>query len=87
MKRDVTNEEINEVLRIFKTHYETQIRRKGRGAFNSRHEIYGALSEEVYEVLRELHANRSDQDFMYELLDVAVVCLFGAATIASGPVD
>lgn len=87
MRENVTSEEINKILKIFKEHYEEQVRRKGSGAFASRHEIYGVLSEEVFEVLQNLHGDSTNDDFIYELLDVAVVCLFGAASIASGKVD
>lgn len=42
--------------------------------FNSKHEAYGVLSEEVYEVLKALHENDGAAYYL-EVSQVAAVCL------------
>lgn len=42
--------------------------------FHSKHEMYGVLSEEVYELLQALHANQHEQ-FMKEAKQCAAVCI------------
>jgi NTP pyrophosphatase (non-canonical NTP hydrolase) len=49
-------------------------------SYASRAEIYGLLSEEVYELLKAMHEN-DGKNFKDELLDIALICVFGHASI------
>lgn len=80
-REQVTKEQINDTLKDFKKHFEKVIRRKGLGAFSSKHEIMGVFEEERYEVIKALHEKDTDENFIHELFDVAVVCIFGATCV------
>jgi NTP pyrophosphatase (non-canonical NTP hydrolase) len=60
-----------------------KIEKHGRGAWMSRHETYGILAEEVDEVLEELRGN-DNHKFAEELVDIAVVAIFGIASMVAG---
>jgi len=59
---------------------EKAIERKGGGSFSSVHEIYGALAEEVHEVLEAIH-DKDPQAVREELIDIAIVAFWGIASI------
>lgn len=42
--------------------------------FTSRHEAYGVLAEEFYELMKGLHENNHD-NFYLELSQIAAVCI------------
>jgi NTP pyrophosphatase (non-canonical NTP hydrolase) len=55
----------------------------GPGIFVSCHETLGVITEEYAELVGAVRSN--DQDAQYrELVDIAVACLFGMASIRSG---
>jgi hypothetical protein len=87
MREQVTKEQINDTLNDFKKHFEGVIKRKGLGTFASKHEIMGLFEEERREVMKSLQENDPDVDFINELFDVAVVCIFGATCINHGLTD
>lgn len=67
------------VLRVLdKTTF--RLTQKGRGAFVGTHETYGIIAEEVDELLEALRKDDIEQ-FDKELLDVAVACVIGMASI------
>lgn len=65
---------------------EFRLKQKGNGSYASTHEIYGMLAEEVKEVLDELQAN-NNVEFAKELLDVAVVAIWGYISVAYGYIE
>lgn len=60
---------------------------KGLGALSSRHEILGILTEEMKEFVDEVHGKGPPQRMVDELIDIAVGCLFGIASIEAGATD
>jgi NTP pyrophosphatase (non-canonical NTP hydrolase) len=81
MTRDeVSKEEVQNAIQEVLQKYAKRLKKKGYGAFAGAHEIYGVLTEEVDEVLDEVRANNNEL-FCQELIDCAVVCLFGVASI------
>ncbi len=87
MRELITEKEVQDAWEKFEHFYKDVRRKKGLGSFSSKHEIYGALAEEVYEVLQAIHVNASGETIGNELMDIAVVCLFGVASIDSDKVD
>lgn len=63
-----------------KAHIEKRIRFHGDGAFVGPHEVMGFLEEEVREAWDATRANQP-HDLAAELLDVALVALFGCASL------
>ena len=62
---------------------EKRIKEKGPGSYAGRHEIAGVLLEE-FDELRAVLQNDSrhgTKHFIAELSDIAVVCLFGIASL------
>jgi len=53
---------------------------KGTKAFASRHEAYGIIAEEFYELLGALHQN-DRASFKDELIDIAVGCIIAHASL------
>ena len=57
----------------------------GAGTYASKHELYGILMEEVRELEAAVHADKDGiEPVAQELIDIAVVCLFGVACIRAG---
>lgn len=61
---------------------DSRLNKVGHLGYASNHECYGVLAEEFSEVLDALHSN-DDVRFCEELIDVAVVCLTGFASVHS----
>ena len=58
---------------------------KGAGTFKSRHEMFGIIAEEFYELANSMQdGNRNFDD---EVLDLAVACVFGLACIEAQKMD
>ena len=53
----------------------------------SNHEIYGIIRQETTEYEEAIHKRAPDGEKIEELLDIAVACLFGIASITSGGTD
>lgn len=62
-------------------------KQKGLGSMASNHEIFGIIRQELGEYEHAIHERQSDEQKVQELLDIAVACLFGIASIRSGGVD
>ena len=59
---------------------------KGWGAWVSRHEILGFLTEEYTEMTEAVHS-KSEQEIRAELVDIAVGCEFAIACINADALD
>lgn len=57
-----------------------RIEEKGRGAFLSSHETLGIVTEENYELIEAVKGNDPVQ-VAEELMDIAVSCVFGVASM------
>jgi len=64
-----------------------RIEQKGQGAWLSRHEILGILTEEFTEVIDEIHSKGRNRELKQELLDLAVGCIFAVACINQETLD
>lgn len=61
---------------------------KGRGIFVSSHEILGILTEEYLEYENEVHVGAGAiKNQSKELVDIAVACLVGIASMHTGEMD
>ena len=82
MRKPISKEEFEKVLDKVRLATEWQIKNKGDGAFVSTHEIVGVIQEEYSELLEELHKN-NNQAFATELIDIAIACLWGYASMVA----
>ena len=82
----VTDDELNQVIDDTINFIFNRIKEKGPGAFKSRHEILGCVTEEYHELIDAV-TNKDVDDLIHELRDVACSCIFGIASIKSGNTD
>lgn len=54
---------------------------KGPHSMGSSHEILGIVTEEYWELIEKVKENAHDEDLVQELLDIAIACMFGVASI------
>lgn len=81
MKRDmVSQERVEKALEKFRQHFNKRLKKKGYGAYASSHEAYGIIAEEMHELMVELHGNNKTK-FVDEALDIAVACIWAAASL------
>jgi len=60
-----------------------RLQEKGPGIYISSHETLGIVTEEYHELVKAVQDNDTEAQFD-ELLDLAVACVAGMASIASG---
>lgn len=85
-RQPVTTDDITKgIIALTKKLYQ-RLDQKGSGAYVSRHEILGILTEEMQEVQEAIRDDSSAGYIHYnkELMDVAVGALFGYICIESG---
>jgi uncharacterized protein YabN with tetrapyrrole methylase and pyrophosphatase domain len=63
-----------------------RLRGKGAGAWLSRHEILGIITEEYHEFIEASHSRNREQ-MKQELIDIAVGCIFAVACINDKTLD
>ena len=80
---ELIDEDLNIGIRRLQKEVARQLNEKGNGAFVTRHEILGAVVEEVHELTEAVRSKHS-HEVANELYDVAVVCIVGAVSIESG---
>ena len=71
---------------VMRKKLDERLKEKGEGAWLSTHEILGIVSEEFHELQHAVHENNRSQVY-WELLDIAVACIFGMACLGEGTVD
>lgn len=79
---DVTNQELADALRLIGEGLQRRLKEKGTKSFIGLHEIDGILDEEVREWKAEVHGSDRKAAVM-ELVDVAVTCAFGIASVSA----
>lgn len=72
-------EEIDEIIKVIRTSIITRIKQKGNDCYNSLHECWGILDEEVTEFKTAVHKN-DDKEALKELIDVATAAILGIAS-------
>jgi hypothetical protein len=85
-RTQVTDEEVQKAVKMILEALEGRLMQKGKGTFASTHEIYGIIAEEFDELTDELR-NNNELNFAGELIDIAVGCIFGVASIHSQKTD
>lgn len=82
-RKKITELALAESLERLENAVGARLVQKGWGGFVSRHEILGAVAEEDAELIEAVH-RRGLGDVHVELLDVAVACVIGLASISVG---
>lgn len=82
----ITELDIFRALNRVTTKLDERLTEKGRGAFLSRHEIYGIIAEERHEFIEAVQQGEL-RHVEAELVDIAVAAIFGIACINSGKVE
>ena len=85
-RTQITDKEIESTMKMIREALTKRLMQHGRGTFASTHEIYGIVAEE-FDELRDALRSNSEQEFVNELIDVAVGAIFGAACIYSHKTD
>ncbi len=75
-------ENIENSFEIIRSILYDKLKEKGDGSFSSTHEIIGLLDEEFNELRDACHENNIN-NFGSELIDVAIIAIFGYACIIS----
>lgn len=76
MRKQVEDRDIELVLDGIKTHLYMVLEKKGYGAFASRHEILGCVTEEYIELVEAVRSG-IHLDVNEELRDVAISAIWG----------
>lgn len=77
---EVGEEYIAEALTLLGVNLKRRLAEKGRGSFISPHEILGAVQVELRQVEEAIYV-KEPRRISEELLDVAVGCVFGVASM------
>ena len=83
----ITDGNLKWAMGALKHHLDSRLEQKGKGAWISRHEILGIITEECDVELKEAVHSESNQQIMAELCDIAVGCVFAMACIEQGTLD
>lgn len=86
MRHQLNKEEFEREIDTTKEKLFKRLDQKGYGISVSTHEIVGILEEEMREVWGALRENNNEELYQ-ELLDVAVACLLGMASLKSEKMD
>lgn len=76
----VGEREIDLALAAISASLDRRLTKHGPGAYAGQHEILGVIAEEYDELKDAIRAN-SDADTAAELIDIAVGCVFGVASL------
>jgi NTP pyrophosphatase (non-canonical NTP hydrolase) len=86
MRKQLTHEQIQTAVDKTTQKLNYRLAQKGFGTFASRHEILGTITEEYYELIEAVHANKPEE-MQEELLDLAVGAIFAVACLDQGTLD
>lgn len=85
-RKQITEQQVGEATSLVRDWLFRRLNDKGFGAWLSRHEILGFLTEEYSEAVEAVHS-KSTHDLKTELIDMAVGCIFGIACIDANALD
>lgn len=77
---EISDEAIGQAITLLGHALKSRIAEKGRDSFVNAHEILGATEVEVAELKEAVHLKKNAL-IIEELIDVAVGCVFGVASI------
>ena len=80
IRQEIKNTQISNSVQELSSELVRRLKEKGSGAFVSTHEILGIVTEEYHELVDAVRSDVVD-DVRDELLDIAVGCIFGIASI------
>lgn len=78
----VSERDVEAAFRRVRDKMDERLKKKGWGAYSGAHEVYGILAEEFKELVDELQADNREA-YRAELVDIAVGCIFGVASLSS----
>lgn len=80
IKRPIINDtDIHDAIISIEDRLKEKIEKKGNLGFVSHHEALGVITEEYYELLKSVHKNKT-HNYVEELMDVALSCIYGLAS-------
>lgn len=82
-RTELSDRHFDMAIKLIKDHLNSVRAKRGNGATTSRHEVSGVLTEEYDEFLDTVRNNSSDAEYIHELLDVAVSCAWGIASLGA----
>ena len=85
-RQQITPEQVSNAVGLIGSRIFERLEEKGYGAWLSRHEILGFLTEEYHEAIEAVHS-KPTEDLTAELVDIAVGCIFGIACIEAKALD
>ena len=77
----ISEETFKEAQKVLMDKFEYRCKTKGKHSFASRHEAFGVITEEYDELADAIRQDDSPNEFYNEMIDIAVACLFGVASI------
>lgn len=83
---DIPQETIMKALDQVMDKLGSRLIQKGSGTFKSSHEILGVVTEEYDELIQAVRSN-DNKKLEHELIDIAVACVFGLASILNDTTD
>jgi hypothetical protein len=86
-RHQISDEEVDEVFKLIKKKMDFRLQEKGRGILVTRHEIYGIIAEEFTSELTDALRDNDRTQFREELVDIAVACIIGIASMDSRKMD
>ena len=86
LRPQITEDEIKQTMAIIEAKLRRRLAKKGWGAYASRHEILGIVTEEFFEAVEAVRENDEIgyQHYTDELLDIAVAAGFGMTSMLHG---
>ena len=81
----VSDEVINQTIGNVTNSLFRRLDKKGRGAYSSRHEALGVITEEFHELVNAARNDNNRQEFLDECMDVAVAAIFAIASKEAHP--
>lgn len=85
-RKSIDQNNVSNAINQLKEHLIKILSRKGTKTFASRHEVMGLLLEEFNELERANHKDDNDE-FKYELLDLAATAIFAIACVDQDTMD
>jgi hypothetical protein len=86
MRTQLTDQQINDGIRIVLDKLQFRLSQKGYGTFASTHEILGILEEEYKEFVDAIH-DGNYIEVKSELVDIAVGAIFGVVCLEAKTID
>lgn len=87
IRLEIGQSKYNEAVHDMNNHAMAVIHRLGAGAYISRHEILGILTEEYQEVVEAIHLGKINNEVIHELKDLAFACIWGIVSIKAGATE